>query len=313
MAVLGIDIGGTNIEFGIVSEDGNIRFQQSVATSLFHSPEEILLYIRQILKDRNTDYHHIGIGVPNGNSQTGEIQHAPNLPWKGIIPLREIAENIFKKQTYVTNDANAAAFGEMLYGHAKDLSNFVTITLGTGLGSGIVINKEVLTGGHGIAGEFGHIRVIREGRKCNCGRYGCLERYASATGMLESFRELQSPSKANSSLFLYPDLTAKDIFEEASKGDVFSMEIVEYTASVLGNALADFAAFSDPEAFILFGGIARSGPLFISKVQNIMDDNLLNIYKGKVDLRVSGLHNVNVAILGAAASATWQFSNRNKS
>jgi len=301
---LGIDIGGTNIAFGIIDILGNVIFEKSVPTENFKTPLDLINYLLQ-LDQISLNIHEIkgiGIGAPNGNYFTGTIDFAPNLEWKGIIPLKEMFENIFKIPTILTNDANAAAVGEKMYGCAKDLKNFVTITLGTGLGSGIYINDTIIYGEHGYAGEFGHIRVIPNGRLCKCGRHGCLETYTSSTGVVRSFEELNSIFKASSSLLSYDKITAKDIFNEAQKGDAFAMEIVDYTAAILGYALADFCAFSDPKAFILFGGIAQSGDFFKNKIEKELEKNILSIYKNKIEIRISTLHQKNAAILGNAAS-----------
>ena len=204
--------------------------------------------------------------------------------------------------TQLTNDANAAAEGEKLFGVAKSMKNFVVITLGTGLGSGIYINNNIVYGAHGLAGEFGHIRIIPNGRNCKCGRKGCLETYASSTGIIRSFNENINEFKSTSSLSKIKNLTSKDIFKHAENGDAFSIYLVNYTAEILGSALADFASFSDPEAFILFGGIAQSGEYFRNRVEKNFKKNLLNIYKNKTQILTSTLHSKNAAILGNAAS-----------
>jgi glucokinase len=304
---LGIDIGGTNTAFGIVDIDGNILYENSIPTTNFERVEDLADALFEIVVKniKIDDLVGIGIGAPNGNQNTGTIDYAPNLLWKGIVPIVSIFEAKFNKKTLLTNDANAAAIGEKLFGVAKDLTDFVTITLGTGLGSGIISDNELLTGKHGIAGEYGHIRVIPNGRMCGCGRLGCLETYVSSTGVVRSISELQSDNKRISKLTWLENPTAKDIFELALEGDLFAEEIVDYTASILGNSLADFAAFSDPEAFILFGGLSLSGDYFTNKVKVAMEENILNIYKNKIDIRVSSLNNLNAAILGASASVFW--------
>jgi glucokinase len=301
---LGIDIGGTNIAFGLVDKLGNIKFETSVPTNNFETPLDFINYLHQQKELQATNFKIVGIGIgaPNGNHFKGTIDFAPNLSWKGCIPLREMFENIFKLPTILTNDANAAAVGEKLFGCAKDLKNFVTITLGTGLGSGIYINDSIIYGEHGYAGEFGHIRVLPNGRLCKCGRKGCLETYASSTGVVRSFDELTSDNKIKSNLNTYEKITAKDIFTEAQNGDLFANEIVNYTAEILGSSLADFCAFSDPKAFILFGGLAQSGDFFKNKVEIELKKNVLTIFKDKIEIRISSLHDKNAAILGNAAS-----------
>lgn len=300
---LGIDIGGTNIAFGLVTKTGQVIFEESVPTLSFQTASDFIHFVfNHIQINQNlASIIGIGIGAPNGNHFTGEIENAPNLPWKGIIPLQKITENQFNCFVTLTNDANAAAVGEQLFGNAKDLSNFITITLGTGLGSGIVINNELIYGEHGIAGEFGHIRIIPDGRLCKCGRKGCLETYASSTGVVRSFHELNSHSKQYSSLAFKENIDAHAIFKAAQEGDIYCMEIVEFTAQILGSSLADFIAFSDPKAYVLFGGIAQSGSFFADKVKIYLEQNVLNIFKNKVEIRISDLHNQNAAILGNAA------------
>lgn len=305
---LGIDIGGTNIAFGLVTSAGELTFEHSVPTRDFDKPEDFVSYIYDFLSERNMidQVLGIGIGAPNGNHYTGEIQFAPNLHWKGRIPLAKMFEDKFHKPAILTNDANAAAYGEKLFGNARELDDFVTITLGTGLGSGIVIGGELVYGHHGIAGEYGHIRVIPGGRLCGCGRKGCLETYVSSTGVVRSIREMDSLLKEGSAIFDIENPSARDVFELAAKGDAFALEIIDYTANILGNALADFIAFSDPQAFVLFGGIAQSGDDFARKVKSYMEENVLNIYKDGVEIRISALHDRNAGVLGTAASIFWK-------
>jgi glucokinase len=304
---LGIDIGGTKSAFGFVNSIGEIVFEESVTTSSFITPNDLCLAIFQKAEQNGflNQLIGIGIGAPNGNQFTGTIDFAPNLPWKGIIPLAQIFEEQFGIKTMLTNDANAAAIGEKLFGCAKDLSDFVEITLGTGLGSGIIINNELIVGKHGMAGEYGHIRMIPNGRVCGCGRKGCLETYASSTGVVRSISEMQSDNKRISKLSWLDNPTAKDVFRLAQDGDLFAEEIVDFTAKILGTALADYTAFSDPEAFVLFGCLSNSGTYFSDKVKKEMDDNMLNIYQNKVQILTSSLNDKNAAILGASASVFW--------
>lgn len=301
---LGIDIGGTNCVYGLVDLQGSIIYENSIKTSTFTKSIDFVNYI---INDASINLNiskikGIGIGAPNGNHFTGEIQFAPNLPWeKGIIPIKKYFEEIFNLPTILTNDANAAADGEKLFGIAKPFKNFVVITLGTGLGSGIYINNNIVYGAHGLAGEYGHIRVEKNGRDCKCGRKGCLETYASSTGIVNSYNLLRSEN-INSTLDKLQTITAKDIFEHAKKGDNYAQYLVNFTANILGNALADFTAFSDPEAYILFGGIAQSGEDFKNLVYEHYNNNVLNIYKNNVQILTSSLHQQNAAILGNAAS-----------
>ncbi len=301
---LGIDIGGTNSAYGLVDKKGNVVYETSVPTTDFVLPENLVTAIFDDLKEKNLLDSIIGIsiGAPNGNHFTGNIEYAPNLSWVGIIPLAKLFHSKFNKPSQLTNDANAAAFGEKLFGNAKDLQNFVTITLGTGLGSGIIIDDEIVYGEDGFAGEFGHIRVIPNGRLCGCGRYGCLETYASSTGVCRSVNELDSINKNSSSLNQLENPSAKDVFEAANNGDEFAKEIVEFTAQILGSSLADFACFSNPKAYVLFGGIAQSGHNFSDRVKYHLEKNILHIFKDQIEIRTSSLHDKNAAILGAAAT-----------
>lgn len=303
---LGIDIGGTNSVFGLCNEKGEILLEDSISTKSCSTPEELVNQIYDHLDELNyiDRIKGIGIGAPNGNYFSGTIEFAPNLDWEGIIPLAKLFQDKFGVRSSLTNDANAAAIGERVYGIAQDLNNFVTITLGTGLGSGVVANGVLIYGHDGFAGEYGHIRVVPNGRDCGCGRKGCLETYASATGVVRSIKELESDNKATSQLLLISTPKAEDVFRLAEEGDLFANEIIDYTATVLGEALADFACFSSPKAYILFGGIAQSGKAFATKVKNAMEEVLLNIYKDKIEIRISSLHDKNAAVLGAA-SLVW--------
>lgn len=305
---LGIDIGGTNIAFGIVNPKGEILYETSFPTKSFETPDIFVDFVYNHLSEKEllTDLKGIGVGAPNGNHFTGEIRYAPNLQWKGIIPLAKLFRDKFNIETILTNDANAAAIGEKLFGCAKDLENFVTITLGTGVGSGVFIGGEMVYGEHGVAGEYGHIRVIPNGRLCGCGRKGCLETYASSTGVVRSIQELDSPLKATSKLLEIENPSAKNVFELALKGDAFAQEIVEFTAQILGSSLADFACFSDPKAYILFGGISQNGETFAGKVKTHLEANILNIYKDDIQILISSLNNKNAAVLGNAASILWK-------
>ncbi|WP_343747712.1 ROK family protein [Fluviicola sp.] len=304
---LGIDIGGTNTAYGLVNRKGEVLFEESIATSDYAEPEDLVEKIYQDVQNNGfmDNLLGLGVGAPNGNAFTGNIEFAPNLKWKGVIPIAELFEQKFHRPTLLANDANAAALGEHLFGNAKDLNDFVLVTLGTGLGSGIFINGELIVGSQGFAGEYGHIRVVHNGRSCGCGRKGCLETYVSSTGVVRSVKELESEYKAASSLNDLPNISAKKVFEAASAGDRFACEIVDYTAEMLGIALADFAAFSNPKAYVLFGGLAQSGAYFSEKVKKHMEDNLLKIYQGHIEVRNSALHDMNAAVLGTAASMFW--------
>lgn len=299
---LGIDIGGTNIEFGIVNRQGEIVWESKFSTKSFALPIDFVkeLY-KTIPKDYLSQLTGVAAGAPNGNISTGAIVFAPNLHWKGFIPLAQLLTDRFKLPAFVTNDANAAAIGEKIFGVAKLYNHFVTITLGTGVGSGIIIDGNIVNGYNGFAGEYGHIRVVPNGRLCNCGRKGCLETYTSATGIVRSIQELDFPNKENSVLLSIENPSSADVVLAAQNGDPFADYIVEYTAEILGNALADFLCFSNPEAYVLFGGCAHAGTFFSDRVKKYMDANSLNIYKNSTLILISDLQNKNAAILGAAA------------
>lgn len=304
---LGIDIGGTNTVIGIVDKSGAIHFEVSLVTADYKTVNELSEAIHGILKSHHflTQLVGIGIGAPNGNCFSGTIDFAPNLTWKGIIPIVAVFKEQFQLSVFLANDANAAALGEHLFGCAHDLTDFVTITLGTGVGSGIFINNKLIEGAHGFAGEYGHIRVIPNGRLCGCGRKGCLETYTSSTGVVRSISEFDSPNKEKSVLMSLEKPSAKDVFDAAENGDAFAEEIVDFTADLLGSSLADFAAFSDPQAYVLFGGIAQSGEIFENKVNAAYQANALPFYKNTT-IRISTLHNKNAAVLGTAATVFWK-------
>lgn len=303
---LGVDVGGTNSEYGLVDEKGDILYESLVDTDLCRTADDLVNHIYNDLRSKKLEFelHGIGIGAPNGNYFNGTIEFAPNLKWKGIIPLADLFAKKFNVPAILTNDANAAALGEMIYGNARDLKDFVTITLGTGLGSGVVIDSKMVYGHDGFAGEYGHIRVIPNGRNCGCGRKGCLETYASATGVIRSIKELHSEHAHDSMLQDLQNPHAEDVFRLADEGDLFSQEIIEFTAKTLGDALADFACFSSPKAYILFGGIAQHGVPFAEKVKSYMEAAILNIYQNKIEIRISSLHEKNAAVLGAS-SLVW--------
>jgi len=250
----------------------------------------------------------IGVGAPNGNYYTGNIEFAPNLPWKGVVPFAKLMSDKFGVPAALTNDANAAAVGEMTYGIARGMKNFIMITLGTGVGSGIIIDGKVVYGHDGFAGELGHVNVMRNnGRLCGCGKSGCLETYASATGVARSAREILETSTSHSLLRNIPvgNLTSKDVFDAAMEGDEVAKEIFNYTGKILGEAFADFVAFSAPEAIVLFGGLSKAGNLIMKPIKENMEKNLLPIWKGKVKVLFSELKEADAAILGASALA-WE-------
>lgn len=312
--VVGIDIGGTNTVFGIVDARGTIIASSAVKTQIYPTADE---YVDEVCKNLLPliisqggveKIKGIGIGAPNGNFYSGTIEFAPNLPWKGIIPLAAMFEERLGIPTALTNDANAAAVGEMTYGAARGMKDFIMITLGTGVGSGIVINGQVVYGHDGFAGELGHVIVRREnGRLCGCGRHGCLETYCSATGVARTAREILAARTDASLLRNIPseNITSKDVYDAAIQGDKLAQEIFEFTGKILGELLADAIAFSSPEAIVLFGGLAKSGDYIMKPIQKAIDDNLLKIYEGKAKLLVSELKDSDAAVLGASALA-WE-------
>ena len=308
--VVGIDIGGTNTVFGIVDARGTILASGSIKTGAYDEADN---YVDEVCKNLlpliiangGVDkIKGIGIGAPNGNYYSGTIEFAPNLPWKGVIPLAAMFEERLGIPTALTNDANAAAIGEMTYGAARGMKDFIMITLGTGVGSGIVVNGQLVYGHDGFAGELGHVIVRREnGRQCGCGRKGCLETYCSATGVARTAREFLVARPEPSLLRDIPaeEIVSKDVFDAAVRGDKLAQDIFEYTGRILGEALADFIAFSSPEAIILFGGLAKSGDYIMKPIQKAIDDNILKIYAGKTKLLISELKDADAAVLGASA------------
>ncbi len=308
--VVGIDIGGTDTVFGIVDARGNVVASSSIKTGrhadIKDYVEELKTSLNNLLEanDATDKIAGIGVGAPNGNYFTGAIEMAPNLPWKGRIPLAELLKEAFGVPVALTNDANAAAIGEMTYGVARGMKDFIMITLGTGVGSGIVVNGQLVYGHDGFAGELGHVIVKpSNGRMCGCGRTGCLEAYCSATGVARTAREFLETRTDKSLLRNLPieGITSKDVYDAAVQGDKLAKEIFEYTGKIMGEAFANFIAFSSPEAIILFGGLSRSGELLMKPIKEAMDRNTLNIYKGKTKLLLSELKESDAAVLGASA------------
>jgi len=309
-AAIGIDIGGTNTVLGIVDKDGNIIARNSIPT-VTHPDYTIFMNalckaIDETIKQtkEETDIKGIGIGAPNGNYYNGTIEFAPNLNFKGIVRVVDFLKERFDYNVIVlTNDANAAAIGEMIYGGAKGMKDFIMITLGTGVGSGIVVNGEIVYGHDGFAGEIGHTIVYPHGRECGCGKRGCLETYTSAPGIKRTIFELLStmndPSELRSVSF--EDLSAKKIDEAARKGDKIAQKAFDYTGEILGLKLADAVAHTSPEAIFLFGGLAQAGDLIFEPVKHYMEKYMLDIFKNKVKLLPSELPPGDAAILGASA------------
>lgn len=306
--VLGIDIGGTNTKFGIVDAQGEIQFRYSIKTRKYKQIDDLFKKIKEKLEERNV-FHGIeavGIGAPNGNYLSGTIELAPNLQWNGRVEAVKIADQVFNVKSVLTNDANAAAIGEKVFGNAREINDFVLITLGTGLGSGIVVNGEILYGHDGFAGELGHTTVSHTGRECTCGRFGCLETYVSARGMVKTVWELLSKYETNSKLkdFSYNKITPYDIFAAAKDdNDEIALKAFDYTAEILAVKLTDVIASTSPKAIFLFGGIAASGDFLFKPLQKYLEKYLHNIYKGKVKILPSGLEADTAGVLGSAALA----------
>lgn len=315
---IGIDIGGTNTAFGIVNRRGEIFAQGRLHTQDYKTVPEFITTLQEHLLPVIEEYgkEHIsgvGIGAPNANYYSGEIALAPNLPWKGSVPLRNLVKEALDLPVAITNDANATAIGEMIYGSARGMKDFILVTLGTGVGSGIVANGQLIYGHDGFAGELGHVTAIREGRPCGCGRKGCLETYSSATGIVRTAKEILGSSTEDTSAmpsgWLLPsykrgeEVTSSGIHKAALDGDPIANAIFDYTGKILGQTLADAVAYTSPEAIILFGGLAKAGDYILKPTKKYMEENLLAIYKNKIDIIPSGLSERDAAILGAAALA----------
>lgn len=309
--VIGLDLGGTNSVFGIVDRRGTIVTTTSVKTQ---EQNDVEVYVdncctalKKIIEEVGgiEKIQAMGIGAPDANYYTGIIDNPANLPWKGEIPLAKMFSDRLGIPVALTNDANAAAIGEMAYGAAKGMKNFIMITLGTGVGSGIVVNGQVVYGSDGFAGELGHVIVDKssEARSCGCGRKGCLETYCSATGVARTAKMIVSSSERPTLLRNIPldEITSKDVAIAAGQGDEVAKEIFEYTGKILGEACADFAAFSSPEAFIFFGGLTKAGDLLMDPIKKAYDENVLFLYKNKAQMIVSELDDAGAAVLGASA------------
>lgn len=311
--VIGLDLGGTNSVFGIVDARGEIKATTAIKTGGYSRVEDYVKASVEALQpiiEQVGDMERIkamGIGAPNGNYYKGTIEMAPNLPWAhdSVVPLADLFSDALGIPVALTNDANAAAIGEMTYGVARGMKDFIVITLGTGVGSGIVTGGHLLYGSDGFAGELGHVTMVRgeEGRLCGCGRKGCLECYCSATGVARTARELLAKSDRPSLLReMNPeDITSLDVSITAGKGDALAREIYDFTGKMLGEACADFAAFSSPEAFIFFGGMTRAGDLIMKPIKEAYDRHVLPIFRGKAQFLISGLDDASAAVLGASA------------
>jgi glucokinase len=315
--VLGVDMGGTNTAFGIVDRRGEILFKGSMSTLGYNTGKD---YVNDLgsaindliaVNDLQNKVKGIGMGVPNGNMNDGTVEKAANISWAKteIVPLAAMLTQKTGLPCKLTNDANAAALGEMAYGSAKGMKDFIVITLGTGVGSGIVVGGQLVVGHDGFAGELGHTTMIRHnGRLCGCGRTGCLETYVSATGVARTAREFLEIFPDRKSLLrdiVYNQITSKDVYKAAESGDELAIEIFDFTGKMIGEALANFIAFSSPKAIILFGGLAHAGKYLMDSIKKSIDEHVLHIYKGKTDILISDLNDAEAAILGASALA-WE-------
>ncbi len=308
--VVGLDLGGTNSVFGIVDRKGEVLTTTSIKTQAF---QDVDSYVDACVKALMPivdefggikNFQGMGIGAPSANYYHGTIEYAANLPWaKGVVPLADMFSEKLGIPVAITNDANAAAMGEMKYGVAKGMKNFIVITLGTGVGSGIVANGQVIYGCDGLAGELGHMMVRENGRSCGCGRKGCLETYCSATGVVRTAIEvLQSVDTTSSLRNIAEDkLTSFDVYQAAKKGDSLAIEIFHKTGEMIGEACANFSTFLSPEAYVFFGGLANAGDLLFEPMKEAYDKNVLHLYKGKAKFLQSGLDGAQAAILGASA------------
>ena len=310
-STLGIDIGGTHTKYGLVDKEGNLLMDGSMPTS---EHLDINMFLQELYANINSKLEKIkgtyelkavGVGAPNGNYYNGTIEHAPNLNWKGIVPIAKLLESIFKVPVVLTNDANAAAIGERVFGGAQGMDDFVIITLGTGLGGGVVSNGKLIYGHDGLAGELGHLNVYPDGRLCNCGKNGCLETYASATGLKKTVlkllekRDNDSPLRGNT----LETLSGRTIVQLAMDGDAIAVEAVDYTAKILGLKLADIAASLSPKAFFIAGGLAKAGSILMDATRDYFEQHIYPPMAGKIEIKLSELMDKNAAVLGASALA----------
>ena len=312
--VVGIDVGGQTSKIGVVDARGTVLAQTVIRTDTYDQVEpyiaELAEAVNKLIKESGTEgqVRGIGVGAPNGNYYTGTIENAPNLLWgrKRVEFAKLLSEAMGGLPVALTNDANAAAVGEMTYGAARGMKNFIMITLGTGVGSGIVINGDVVYGHDGFAGELGHTAAVRNnGRVCNCGKTGCLETYASATGVARTAREWLELTDEPSVLRNLDKIASKDVYDAAKEGDKLALKIFDFTGRILGRSFSDFIAFSAPEAIVLFGGLARAKEFLLAPMEEAMNENLLSLWKGKVKIVFSQLKESDAAILGASALA-WE-------
>ncbi|MFO7852447.1 MAG: ROK family protein [Bacteroidota bacterium] len=310
--VAGIDIGGTNTAYGLVNKEGKIISEGSLTTDRSPRPDgfikKLAAEINKLAADvKGMDLKGVGIGAPNGNHNKGTIELAPNLAWKGIVPFADKMEKELKKAVVLTNDANAAAVGEMLFGGARGMTDFLILTLGTGLGSGFVVNNEVVYGNSGFAGEYGHVTVIPGGRECGCGRKGCLETYVSATGIVRTVKIFMEERKEASLLReINPAvIDSKMVAEAAAKGDKLALDAFDYTAEILALAIVNAVVVTSPEAVFLFGGLAKAGDLLFDPLRKYVDKLVMPVFRNTFEVLPSSIPETNAAVLGAAALA-WK-------
>lgn len=320
--VIGLDLGGTNSVFGIVDSRGDIKATTAIKTQAYNNVDDYVnasVEALQIIIDQVGGIDKIkamGIGAPNANYYKGTIEYAPNIAWghECCVPLADMFSKKLGIPVAITNDANAAAIGEMTYGVARGMKNFIVLTLGTGVGSGIVVNGQLVYGCDGFAGELGHVIMRREnGRSCGCGRTGCLEAYCSATGVARTAREFLATTDTPSLLrdVKPEDITSLDVSIAAGKGDELAKQVYDFTGKMLGEACADFAAFSSPEAFIFFGGLTKAGDLIMNPIKKSYDEHVMPVFKGKAQFLISGLDGSSAAVLGASAIG-WDIQEENK-
>ncbi|MEQ8303088.1 MAG: ROK family protein [Cyclobacteriaceae bacterium] len=305
---IGIDIGGTSTKYGLVDTLGNVLFQGKIPTQSHDTFEGFIDELTTVIRDGIdfTDHKLLGVGVgaPNANYYRGTIENATNLRWKGTLPLADLIRAAFDVPVVVTNDANAAAVGEMIFGGAQDMRDFIVITLGTGLGGGIVSNGELVNGYNGYAGELGHLSIhYGNGRSCGCGRKGCLETYVSATGIKRTVYKMLADYMEASELrgVSFDNLSTKMITEAANRGDVIANKAFEYTGRILGTKLADTVFHTNPQAIFLFGGLSLAGDLIFKPTIEHLERNLVPFYKGRVEILPSKLQNQSAPIIGASS------------
>ncbi len=307
--VIGIDIGGTFTKSGFVDRDGNCYAESVSPTDTFDNVEDYLENLVKELKNAEKQIEEpykivgVGIGAPNGNYHNGTIENATNLKWRGVIPLAELVNKHYNLPVKLTNDANAAALGEMVYGGAEGMKDFIMITLGTGLGSGIVVNGDLVYGHDGFAGELGHVNVVENGRKCGCGNLGCLETYVSAPGIKRTVFELLASDSNGSDLvnYSFSELDSEMIYNAAVKNDPVALKAFDITGKILGKKLADSVAHTSPEAVFLFGGLSKSGDYIFKPTKKYMEESVMGTFKNKVKILPSQLTDKNAAVMGASA------------